>query len=70
LGRIKKLLPLREIAENFGLIRKSMMPKPTGNRYEIEILMNRMRKLKGSVTASLILKTINDNPYVELILNK
>ena len=27
LGRIKKLLPLREMAENFGLIRKSMRPK-------------------------------------------
>ena len=24
LGRIKKLLPLREMAENFGLVRKSM----------------------------------------------
>ena len=27
LGRIKKLLPLRELAENFGLVRKSMRPK-------------------------------------------
>ena len=27
LGRIKKLLPLREIAENFGLVRKNMRPK-------------------------------------------
>ena len=27
LGRIKKLLPLREMAENFGLIRKSMRLK-------------------------------------------
>ncbi len=27
LGRIKKLLPLREMADNFGLVRKSMMPK-------------------------------------------
>ena len=27
LGRIKKLLPLREIADNFGLVRKSMRPK-------------------------------------------
>ena len=27
LGRIKKLLPLRKVAENFGLIRKSKMPK-------------------------------------------
>ena len=27
LGRIKKLLPLREMTENFGLVRKSMRPK-------------------------------------------
>lgn len=27
LGRIKKLLPLREMAENFGLVSKSMRPK-------------------------------------------
>lgn len=27
LGRIKKLLPLREMAENFGLVIKSMRPK-------------------------------------------
>ena len=27
LGRIKRLLPLKEMAENFGLISKSMKPK-------------------------------------------
>ena len=27
LGRIKKLLPLREMAENFGLVSKSLRPK-------------------------------------------
>ena len=27
MGRIKKLLPPREMAENFGLVRKSMRPK-------------------------------------------
>ncbi len=34
----------------------------TGNRYKIVILMGRKHKLKGLVTASLILKTLNDNP--------
>ena len=34
----------------------------TGNRYEIEILMNRTQKLKGLAAASLISKTLNDNP--------
>ena len=27
MGRIKRLLPLREMAENFGLVSKSMRPK-------------------------------------------
>ena len=36
----------------------------TGNRYKIEILMSRTQKLKGLVAASLILKTLNDNPYL------
>ena len=38
--------------------------KTTGNRYEIEILMSRTQKLKELVAASLILKTLNDNPYL------
>ena len=36
----------------------------TGNRYKIEFLMSQTQKLKGLVDASLILKTLNDNPYV------
>jgi len=32
----------------------------TGNRYEIEILMSRMQKLKGLVAASLGVKTFDD----------
>ena len=35
----------------------------TGTRYKIEILMSRMRKLKGLAAALLRLKTFNDNPY-------
>ena len=34
----------------------------TGNRYMIEFLKSRMQKLKGLSAASLILKTLNDNP--------
>ena len=40
----------------------------TGNRYEIEILMSRMRKLKGLAAALLILKTVNDNSYLITVL--
>ena len=36
----------------------------TGNRYEIEILMSLRQKLKGLSAASLRLKTLNDNPYI------
>lgn len=34
----------------------------TGNGYKIEILMSQTQKLKELVAASLILKTLNDNP--------
>ena len=41
---------------------KKTPAETTGNRYEIEILMNRTQKLKGLAAASLILKTLDDNP--------
>ena len=37
----------------------------TGNRYKIEFLMSWTQKLKGLVAASLILKTLDDNPYLK-----
>lgn len=37
----------------------------TGRRYKIEILMSRTQKLKGLVAALLILKTLDDNPYLK-----
>ena len=37
----------------------------TGNRYRIGMLMSRTQKLKGLVAASLILKTLDDNPYLK-----
>lgn len=40
----------------------------TGNRYKIEILMSRMQKMKGLIAASLRVKTLNDNPYLGLVL--
>ena len=33
MGRIKKLLPLREMTDNFGLVRKSMRPKLGGKPF-------------------------------------
>ena len=37
--------------------------KTTGNRYSIGILMSRTQRRKGLSAASLILKTLDDNPY-------
>ena len=37
----------------------------TGSGYVIEILMSRTQKLKGLVAASLRLKTLKDNPYID-----
>ena len=44
LGRIKKLLPLREMAENFGLVRKSMRPK-LGRRL-LDLLGKRLKEMR------------------------
>lgn len=44
LGRIKKLLPLREMAENFGLVRKSMRPK-LGRRL-LDLLGKRLKEIR------------------------
>ena len=33
MGRMKKLLPLHAMAENFGLVSKSMRPKPGCKSY-------------------------------------
>lgn len=45
-----------------GKTDKKNPAETTGNRYEIEILMSRTRKLKGLVADSLRVKTFNDNP--------
>lgn len=39
--------------------------KTTGNRYSIGILMSRTQRRKGLSAASLILQTLNDNPYLD-----
>lgn len=40
--------------------RQKNSTETTGNRYEIEIPMSRMQKLKGLAAASLRLKTFDD----------
>ena len=46
------------------------LAETTGNRYKIEILMSRTRKLKGFAAASLRVKTLNDSPYITNIETK
>ena len=62
----------RKLAANAELLWGKLYPRhekrtnnpaeTAGNRYKIVILMSRTQKLKGLVAASLILKTLNDNP--------
>ena len=58
LGRIKKLLPLREMAENFGLVRKSMRPK---------LLDDIMMELAGKLKIQQLQGILADKwrPYME-----
>ena len=58
LGRIKKLLPLRELAENFGLVRKSMRPK---------LLDDIMMELAGKLKIQQLQGILADKwkPYME-----
>ena len=58
LGRIKKLLPLREMADNFGLVRKSMRPK---------LLDDIMMELAGKLKIQQLQGILADKwrPYIE-----
>ncbi|MGN1221165.1 MAG: hypothetical protein ACI4TU_09510 [Candidatus Cryptobacteroides sp.] len=60
LGRIKKLLPLREMAENFGLESKSMRPL-TNYKLLDDIMLDPAKKAEDTATAGLACR------YVEAI---
>ena len=67
MGQFINFVP--HVGENCILVMKNRQNNPaetTGNRYEIEILMSRMRKLKGLAAALLILKILNDNHYIKV----
>ena len=49
--------------------RTKNLDETTGNRYKIEILMSQTQKFKGLSAASLVLKTSNDNPQLDLELS-
>ena len=75
LGRIKNLLPLREMAENFGLVRKSMSPNlgrksfftPEGKVAQMFLKMNTglscpklMEQLNGNIHYQIFCDVIID----------
>lgn len=68
LGRIKKLLPLREMAENFGLVRKSMRPKPGRKSFftpEGKVALMFLKMYTG-LSCPKLLEQLNDNIHYQI----
>ena len=68
LGRIKKLLPLREMAENFGLVRKSMRPKLGRRSFftpEGEVALMFLKMYTG-LSCPKLLKQLNGNIHYHI----
>ncbi len=68
LGRIKKLLPLREMAENFGLVRKSMRPKLGRRSFftpEGEVALMFLKMYTG-LSCQKLLKQLNGNIHYHI----
>ncbi len=64
LGRIKKLLPLREMTENFGLVRKSMRPKLGHKSFftpEGKVALMLLKKHTG-LSCPKLMEQLNGNP--------
>ena len=67
LGRIKRLLPLKEMAENFGLIRKSMKPKLRRKSHftpEGKVALMATRTATGGNLSSRYLEKPGDFVYI------
>ena len=68
LGRIKKLLPLHEMAENLGLVRKSMAPKLGRKSYftpegKVAVMF---LKMKTQTTSPQLLELLNGNIHYQI----
>ena len=67
LGRITKLLPLREMAENFGLVRKSMRPKLGRKSFftpDGKVALMFLRMYTG-LSCPKLLEQLNDTPILK-----
>ena len=68
LGRMKKLLPLREMAEIFGLVRKSMMPKRGRKSYftpEGKVALMFL-KMKTQMSFPKLMEELNGNIHYQM----
>ena len=68
LGRIKKSLPLREMAENFGLVRKSMGPKLGRRSFftpEDKMALMFLKKYTG-LSCPKLLEQLNGNIHYQI----
>ena len=68
LGRMKKLLPLREMAESFGLVRKSMMPKRGRKSYftpEGKVALMFL-KMKTQMSFPKLMEELNGNIHYQM----
>lgn len=68
LGRIKKLLPLREMAEDFGLARKSMRPKLGRRPFftpEGKVALMFLKMYTG-LSCPKLLEQLNDNIHYQI----
>jgi len=68
LGRIKKLLPLHDMAENLGLVRKSMKPKCGSKSYfspEGKVALIFL-KAKTQLSCPQLLEQLNGNIHYQI----
>ena len=68
LGRMKKILPLREMAESFGLVRKSMTPKRGRKSYftpEGKVALMFL-KMKTQMSFPKLMEELNGNIHYQL----
>lgn len=68
LGRIKELLPLREMADNFGLVRKSMRPKLGRKSFstpEGKVALMFLKMYTG-LSCPKLMEQLNDNIHYQI----
>ena len=68
LGRMKKILPLHEMAESFGLVNESMMPKRGRKAYfapEGKVALMFL-KMKTQMSFPKLMEALNGNVFYQM----